>query len=212
MADVLSEVRGAAMHITINRPDHGNSITDPMAQQLTELFTVAGKRAKFVVLTGSGAGFCFGRAPGPLPAGPVEALEQRASDVAFDCYGSVRTCPVPVVGVVRGHAHVFGCALAALCDITFADSAATFQIPEITNNTMPTMVMSSLIGRMSAKTAGYLVYTAAIISAERALTFGIVSNVVRADALDQEVASVCNSLMQAPRAALEGNIFGRRAK
>ena len=88
------------------------------------------------------------------------------------------------------------------------DNHATHAAGVQRNSTTTGNEMSWLIDRMSAKTAGYLVYTAAIISSERALTFGIVSNVVRADALDQEVAFVCSSPMQAPRAALEGTTSG----
>ncbi len=205
MADVLSEVRGAALWITLNRPDQGNTVTDDMARELTRLLTQAGDQAKFVVLTGAGNDFCIGRGSTSSGAGPVEALQRkRGSDVVFDCYGSVRACSVPVVGLVRGRAHGFGCSLAGLCDITIAEAGATFRIPEMTHNTMPTMVMSSLIDRVPAKAIGYLTYTAVTISAERALTFGIVSNVVAAEMLDGEIGTVCDALTHAPRPALEG--------
>ena len=76
---------------------------------------------------------------------------------------------MPVIGVVQGRALGFGCAIAAVCDITLASDKAQFQVPEMAHNILPTMVMSSFIDRVPRKAFTYLVYSTAVISAERAL-------------------------------------------
>jgi enoyl-CoA hydratase len=142
---------------------------------------------------------------GGPPPGPIEALTRRRNtDVVFDAYHSLRTAAVPILGVVRGRAAGFGCALAALCDITIADADATFQIPEMTHSIMPTMVMSALIDRVPAKAMAYLVYTASVIDAPAALGFGIVSAVAPAGGLDAAVAQAEAALAHAPGAATAG--------
>src|SRR4029450_14088992 len=84
------------------------------------------------------------------PGAPPEAFElRRRNDV--DCYGAFRRCEIPVIGVVRGRAFGFGCAIAAVCDITLAADTAKFQVPEMAHNIMPTMVMSALVDRVSRK-------------------------------------------------------------
>ena len=100
----------------------------------------------------------------------------------FNAYGAIRNSPVPVIGVVQGRALGFGCAVAAVCDITLASDKAQFQVPEMAHNILPTMVMSSFVDRVPRKAFTYLVYSTAVIGAERALSFGIVSDVVPAGA------------------------------
>ena len=116
----------------------------------------------------------------------------------FNCYGAFRRAPIPIIGVVRGRALGFGCAIAALCDITVAGTQAQFQVPEYAHNIMPTMVMSALVDRVPRKAMGYLVYSTALVSAERALACGLASVVVTEDKLDETVEDLCRGILKAP--------------
>ncbi|HUK60675.1 MAG TPA: enoyl-CoA hydratase/isomerase family protein [Stellaceae bacterium] len=206
MPDILSKRDGAVLEITLNRPDHGNGATDDMAVEVTRLIQDAGADTKLVILRGAGNDFCIGRAMmGQAPQGPVEAYDRkRAFDVVFNAYGAIRNSPVPVVGVVQGRALGFGCAVAAICDITLAADTAQFQVPEMAHNILPTMVMSSFIDRVPKKAFAYLVYSTAVISAERALSFGIVSDVVPAAALEDTVQKLKAAILKAPMPAVRG--------
>ena len=108
---------------------------------------------------------------------------------------------VALVVLVAGGALGFGCALAALCDITIATDTAKFQLPEMGHNIMPTMAMSSLVDRVPRKALMYLTYSTAILSAERALTFGVVSDVVPENDLETTVEALSAALLRAPRPA-----------
>src|SRR5262249_33853679 len=145
MSDFLVEQQGLVLRITINHPERGNGMTDAMAGELTRIIDGAAKSASVMVLTGAGNDFCIGRHRGPGGAPPAhrDALGRRdVSDVIFGCYGSFRRAAIPIIGVVRGRALGFGCAIAALCDMTIAGERAQFQVPEFAHNIMPTMVMS----------------------------------------------------------------------
>jgi len=72
------------------------------------------------------------------------------------------------------------------------------------HNILPTMVMSALADRATRKALAYLVYSTKEVSAERALCYGIVSDVVPADALEAEVETLCANVLQAPAIATEG--------
>jgi enoyl-CoA hydratase/carnithine racemase len=206
MPDILSKLDGAVLEITLNRPEHGNGATDDMARELTRLVNEAPDSAQCVILRGAGKDFCIGRAVmGQRPQGPVEALERkRAFDVIFDAYGAFRNAPIPVIGVVQGQALGFGCAIAAVCDITLAADTAKFQVPEMAHNILPTMVMSSFIDRVPRKAFTYLVYSTKVISAERALSFGIVSDVVPAAELDAAAKDTVAAILKAPPPAIRG--------
>ena len=202
--EILVQQDGPILRVTLNRPDAGNGVSDDMAAELAGIFDRAADTSQFVVLRGAGSDFCAGRAHnrGGAPEGPPEALAlRRRNEVVFNCYGAFRRSPIPIVGVVQGRAVGFGCALAALCDITIASDAAKFQLPEMGHNIMPTMAMSALVDRVPRKALMYLVYSTAVIGAERALSFGLVSEVVPAAELDETVQALCAALVKAPRPA-----------
>ena len=202
--EILVQQDGPILRVTLNRPDAGNGVSDDMAAELAGILDRAADTSQFVVLRGAGPDFCAGRAHnrGGAPEGPPEALAlRRRNEVVFNCYGAFRRSPIPIVGVVQGRAVGFGCALAALCDITIASDAAKFQLPEMGHNIMPTMAMSALVDRVPRKALMYLVYSTAVIGAERALSFGLVSEVVPAAELDETVQALCAALVKAPRPA-----------
>jgi enoyl-CoA hydratase len=206
MPDILTKQDGPILRITLNEPERGNAVTDAMVAELTRLILGASETSDLVVLRGAGKDFCVGRAGmGARPASEPEALERRRfGDVVFDCYGAMRNAPVPVVAVVQGRALGFGCAIAAACDVTLASDKATFQVPEMLHNILPTMVMSSFVDRVPRKALSYLVYSTAEIGAERALSFGIVSDVVPAANLDTAVDNLTVAMLKAPSIAIRG--------
>jgi len=206
MPDILTKQDGSILRVTLNQPDRGNAVSDDMVAELTGIIAGAEKTSSVVVLRGAGADFCVGRATmGQRPAVEPDAFERRTfSDVVFDCYGAMRNAKVPIVAVVQGRALGFGCAIAAACDITLASDQAVFQVPEMAHNILPTMVMSSFVDRVPRKAMSYLVYSQAQIGPERALSFGIVSDVFPAAKLDEAVDALCAAILKAPRPAIWG--------
>ncbi len=170
-SEILTARKGPVLEITLNRPQIGNAASDAMAVELTKLLLGAAESSEIVVLRGAGDDFCVGRETmGKRPPGPPpEAFElRRRNDVVFNCYGAFRRCEIPVIGVVHGRAFGFGCAIAAVCDITLAADTAKFQVPEMAHNIMPTMVMSALVDRVPRKAMTYLVWSTAVIDPQRA--------------------------------------------
>jgi enoyl-CoA hydratase len=209
--EILTKQDGQVLNITINRPDNGNGMTDAMVVEFTGIIREAPKTSRIIVVRGAGKDFCIGRAGmGARPAGgtppalPEAFARRNESDIVFDAYGIMRTVPIPVVAVIQGQALGFGCAIAAACDVTFASDAATFQVPEMGHNIMPGMVMSSFIDRVPRKALSYLVWSTNVVSAERALSYGIVSDVFPAAKLDGAVDAFVASVLKAPPIAVQG--------
>ena len=205
--EIVTARKGPVLEITLNRPEIGNAASDGMAVELTKLLLGAGESSEIVVLRGAGDDFCVGRETmGKRPSGQQpDALElRRRNDVVFNCYGAFRRCEIPVIGVVRGRAFGFGCAIAAVCDITLAADSAKFQVPEMAHNIMPTMVMSALVDRVPRKAMTYLVWSTAVVTPARAREAGIVSEIFPAAELDAAVNALCEQIMKAPRPARVG--------
>ena len=203
---LIVEQDGAMLTLTLNRPEQGNGVSDEMANAFVAALDSAAATAEFVVLRGAGEDFCTGRARDPnAPKPSSEAYIRRAEyDPIFNCYDAIRRCPVPVIGVIHGRAMGFGAAITALCDVSFASDAARFNIPELQHNVMPTMVMSALFDRMSRNAILWMTYSTDFIDAQRAMAYGLVSTVVPAAKLDEEVAAFCAKLSKAPRPAVRG--------
>jgi len=194
---------GRLLRVTLGRADCG--VTDSMAAHLAELLARAHESADAVLLTSAGPDFCTGRVrdlPGPPAA---EAYARRPEyDGVFDSYRAIRQAQLPVVAALNGRVMGYGTAVAALCDVSFAADSATFSIPEIAHNVMPTMVMSAVHDRMSRNAILWMAYSAEPVPAERALAYGIVSQVVPETRLAEETERFCRLLLSRPRPAILG--------
>ena len=198
------EKRGDGTFITITRADHGGRISDPMATELTAMIDDAAVGSRYIVYRSEGEDFCVGRDPaGKEPGKPLDAMDfRRRSEVVFDFYDAFRRSPVPVICAVQGRALGFGCAVAAVCDITIAAESATFALPEMAHDIMPTMAMSALTDRVGRKGVLYLTYTMEEIDAATALAYGLISRVVPDGELDAQVDFVCGALAKAQMPAV----------
>lgn len=202
---LLIEQDGRILRITFNRPED-NGISDSMAAALAEAINQAHETSDAVVLRSIGPDFCTGRvrdAGAPPPA--AEAYARRPEyDAIFNSYKAIRNAQVPVIAAIEGRAMGFGAAIAALCDVSFASNTASFNIPEIGHNVMPTMVMSAVYDRMNRNAILWMAYSTDFIDAERALSYGLVSTVVPAENLDEELDRFCQLLLSRPRPAILG--------
>src|SRR5262245_6508772 len=200
---ILTEKLGDVTTITLNRPEAGNRQTDATWAAVTKMLDAAAQDSRVILFKGAGDDFCLGREAMGQPGPVLEAYGVRdRSETIFNLYGAFRNSKVPIIGVVKGRAVGLGCALAALCDITIASDRARFQLPEMSHRIMPTIAMSALVDRVPRKAATYLVYSTQEIDAHKALTFGLVSNVVSSGERAAAVASLIEHFKKTPLAAL----------
>jgi enoyl-CoA hydratase len=201
---LIIEQQGRVLSVTLNREDNG--VSDSMANALSQLLAKAHETADAVVLRSAGPDFCTGRVRDAGTTPPTsEAYTRRDEyDGIFGSYHAMRGAKVPVIGVIKGRCMGFGTAIASLCDVSFACDSTTFNIPEIAHNVMPTMVMSAVYDRMNRNAILWMAYSTDFIGAERALTYGLVSQVVPDAKLDAEVDRFISLLMSRPRPAILG--------
>lgn len=204
MADfILRRREGDVTTIALNRPESGNRVSDAMAAELAGMIDEASKDSRLILFKSLGDDFCLGRETMGQPRPALEAYElRRGVEVIFDLYDAFRRSKAPVIGAVQGRAVGFGCAVAALCDITIASEKARFQLPEMGHRIMPTIAMSALIDRVPRKALMYLVYSTDEIDAQIALSFGLVSQVVAPEALEGAVGGLIERLKRFPLPAL----------
>jgi len=202
--DILVSLTGDVLEITLNRPERGNGMSDDMIRHLADAVETEHEKARLIVLRANGDDFCIGRANmGAARPGAPEALDVREmSDHVFRCYGLLRSSKAPILAQVQGRALGFGFALAAAADMTICADTAQFQVPEFNHNIMPTMVMSSMIDRVPLKALMYNVWTSQMISPERALAIGAISDIVPAAELAAKVEALVQRLTNAAKPAV----------
>ncbi|HXK54039.1 MAG TPA: crotonase/enoyl-CoA hydratase family protein [Hyphomicrobiales bacterium] len=193
---VLYEKRGAVALLTLNRPDKLNALNyeliDRLMARLDAIEADAAIRA--VVLTGagerafsSGADIaCF--APS-VAAGPDAALRdfvRRGQRMT----ARIETFPKPIIVAVNGLAHGGGSEITEAAPLAIASERAEFCKAEIRLGFAPPFGGSQRLPRLiGRKRALRMILTGEPISAERALEFGLVNEVVRhEDLLDAAFA------------------------
>ena len=117
-------------------------------------------------------------------------------------YTLLKECPVPTVSLVQGLAYGFGCALAGTCDIVLAAKSARFRLPEMGRGLPPTLAMSALWDKISARGLAYLVYSTAEIDADTAQTMGLVSAIVADGELEQRATALTAAMAGQPLDAI----------
>lgn len=124
---VLTEVEGAVLVITINRPEAKNAVNAGVAQGIAgALDELDGRKDLSVaVITGAGGTFCSGMDLKGFLKGENPFVEGRGFA------GIVERPPAkPLIAAVEGYALAGGCEIALSCDMIVASKEAKFGLPE----------------------------------------------------------------------------------
>lgn len=202
MSDPVSfERNGPIFDVVLGDAEHGNLISNDAGDRLVAALNTLDPDVRLVRLRSNGATFCTGRvSPMPPPGSRVSGAQLKASvaEPALRVYQALREVPVPVLAVVRGAAHGYGCALVVACDLAVASDAATFRVPEMDRGIPPLLVMTAMLGRVPYKTIAHLALSRDEISAGAALAAGIVSAVVKETDVAAYVERLSESIASAP--------------
>ncbi|WP_431270329.1 enoyl-CoA hydratase [Dankookia sp. P2] len=155
------------------------------------------------VLTGAGPKSFVGGADITVMAGLEDGEAARGFiTLVHGCCRAVRDCPVPVIARVNGWTLGAGLELAAACDLRIAADHARFGMPEVRVG-IPSVVEAALLpGLIGWGRTRRLLLLGETIGAAEALGWGLLEQVVPAEALDAAVAEWLGHLGAAGRQAL----------
>ncbi len=186
---VLFSVEGEIAIITLNRPESRNPLDvdtqDALIAAVDRLEAEPGVRVG--ILTGAGTAFSSGgnvrRMGQAATAGPTERTPAQAR--AYYRHGiqriprAMEAVEVPIIAAVNGPAVGAGCDLACMCDVRIAAESARFAESFVKLGIIPGDGGAFLLPRIVGfAKASEMSLTGDMLSAQEALTIGLVSRVV----------------------------------
>ncbi len=196
--------------ITLNRPEAFNAIGLDAMQELHDIAGRCGsdRAVRAAVITGAGEkAFCAGGDVAGFAKDParVDLLIKEMTTYFHMAISRFAWMDAPLVAMVNGVAAGAGLSLVAACDLAVAADTARFTSAYTQIGLSPdgssTYFLSRLIG---TRRAAELYLTNRTLSAQEALDWGLVNQVVAASALRETVAALAAKLAQGPTRAHGG--------
>jgi len=184
--------------VTMNRPKKRNALSLDHMQELIACLKALGEAGEtpVVVLRGNGPGFCAGHDLSEM-LGRNPAFYRHLFDVCCELMETIQSIPQPVIAQVHGIATAAGCQLAATCDLVVASEDARFATPGVKIGLFCSTPMVALSRAVGQKKAMEMLLTGDFISAEEALSNGLVNKVVAAEELDSETQRLAEKIAEA---------------
>lgn len=179
----MERAEGVA-RIVLNRPAALNAWTRQLGQDMIAALDEAANdpQLRAIVLTGSGRAFSSGadlkEGGEPSANGGADVLSPLR-EVYNPLILRVRTIPKPVIAAVNGPAVGIGCSLALACDLILAARSAYFLLAFVNIGLgLDGGASQSLVARAGMARAFEMAYLGERVSAEQALDWNLVNEVV----------------------------------
>lgn len=208
--DLLADLDGGVLTLTMNRPDARNALSRPMLQAMARHLVDAefNPEVRCIVLTGSGKAFCAGGDVKGMASGGNNA--DRTVDEAIhqqrhsqrETAGRLFKMPKPTLAVIPGPAAGAGLSLAMSCDLrlmadtTFLTTA--FAKVGFAGDYGGTYFMTQLLGAAKAREL-YLLSDR--VDAQEALRLGLVNWACAPEQLAERTQEIAGRLARGPAVA-----------
>jgi 2-(1,2-epoxy-1,2-dihydrophenyl)acetyl-CoA isomerase len=206
---ILTEMRGNALIITFNRPEHGNTMTEVMANQLFKaLKSVATNPAiRAVMLRGAGGNFMNG-IDLEIYHKNIEAGVQKKNEVMLPYHSVIRELHAmdkPVLAVMTGMTLKSGFSFMLVSDLVLAARSARFKAGYASLAMTPDGGVSFFLTRkVGVSKAAEILMLNEEFDAETAEKWHLVNAVVDDELLEQKAMEWLDTLANGPTKALGG--------
>jgi 2-(1,2-epoxy-1,2-dihydrophenyl)acetyl-CoA isomerase len=205
MSMVLSEQRGSIAVLTLNNPERYNALGGSLLSDLNvALDAVLGEpRARAVLLTGAGKGFCSGAQFGGDTFGAGEGIAERMRGSINPVIEKIRNLPIPVIVAMNGAAAGAGVGIALAGDIVIAARSARFILSFVRLGAAldggTSLFLQRSIGVARARALALL---GEPLAAETAAEWGLIWKTVDDSDLLEEAMDIAQKLADGPPVSL----------
>ena len=178
MEVVRREDRAGSAVLILDSPANRNALSRALVTELGDHLSAAASDAsvRAVAITGTGNTFCAGA---DLKDPPVQAGPTSFAGVLHTLWDY----PKPVVIAVNGHVRAGGFGLLASADLTMAVESSTYAFTEVRLGLVPAIISVLCLRRMTPASASRYLLTGEQFGPDEAVSAGLVTDVVRDDAL-----------------------------
>lgn len=182
--------------VQLNRPKELNALNTKLMQELRDALQTLDKndQVRAIVLTGNDQAFAAG-------ADIKQMADRSAVDMLmidqFSTWDQIKKTKKPLIAAVSGFCLGGGCELAMTCDMIIASESARFGQPEIKIGVMPgaggTQRLTRAVGKAKAME---MVLTGRFVSAQEALTLGLINKVAPVEMYLREAVTLASEIAQ----------------
>src|SRR5574343_397111 len=208
--NIISEQNGQVLKLTINRPAQLNALNQDTLDEFHRALAAGDEDSSIgvIILTGSGEkSFVAGAdikefADFNIAQGGELALQGQKTLFTF-----LENLSTPVIAAVNGFALGGGLELAMASHIRIASSNARMGLPEVSLGVIPgyggTQRLAQLVGKGKANE---MVFTAGMIKADEALSWGLVNYVVEPEELMAKAEEIAAKILNNSATAIASAI------
>lgn len=197
---ILIEQVDRIRYITLHRAEKRNAFNHQLVSELKHAFIDAenAENTKVIILRANGDVFSAGADLQYLQSLQQNTYEDNWADSVHlkDLYLLMYTHKKVIIAQVEGHAIAGGCGLATVADFTFAVPEAQLGYTEVKIGFVPAQVMVFLLRKIGETRAKELLLTGKLISAQKALEYGIIYEVTPKESIANVVLEfaqrICN--------------------
>lgn len=182
--------------IELNRPKELNALNKQLMEEVRDALQQLDKNnnVRVIIITGNEQAFAAG-------ADIKQMADKSAIDMLmidqFSTWDMIRKTKKPIIAAVSGFALGGGCEFVMMCDMVIASETAKFGQPEIKIGTIPgaggTQRLTKAVGKVKAME---LILTGRFISAQEALSYGLVNKVVPVEMYMYEALQLAKEIAQ----------------
>lgn len=204
--ETIKTAKGPISMISLNRPQHMNSLNMKLLQELQAVIEEYQQDPKVIAVLLTAEGSRAFSAGADLKERHGMTVEQVRSvrSVLVHCFAKVAMFPKPIVAVVNGIALGGGCELAMCCDFIIASENAVFALPEAGLAIIPggggTVFMPRIIGANKAKE---LIFTGRRLTAQEAYSMGLVNHIFNPEDLLEKSMEIMSQIAKNGPVALQ---------
>jgi len=211
---IIYEKDGPIARVILNWPEKANAQDQKLAEEVDAAILDADRdyEIKVLIVKANGKGFCSGHAIGDNARDYPTFVEgakymghpwKGQTDLFVKPVMNLWEFSKPTIAQVHGYCVGGGTHYGLTTDIVIAAEDAYFQYPPLQGFGMPSGECSiEPWVFMNWRRAAYYLYLGQTLSAQEALEFGLVNEVVPRDQLDERVELIARHIAQAPLTTL----------
>lgn len=210
--DLLAELDGGVLTLTLNRPEARNAMSSAMIAALEKQLAWAesATTVRCLVLTGAGQAFCAGgdvkamaaNGDGTVGASTIDEAIHQQRVIQRSTAGKLFTMPKPTLAVLPGAAAGAGLSLALACDLRLMSRSAfmttAFARVGFSGDFGGTYFLTQLVGSAKARE---LYYLSERVGADEAARLGLANWVCTPEELSSKSVEIASQLARGPAIA-----------